>query len=92
MTSSTISDYTGAKYNHGVSRQHLHLTEEIWQNISAHLSTKEWAKAAGACKTSYTMSLKWARLCHNISPECRQITLCSSRACRLQPVAGRMPA
>ena len=39
-----------------------HLTEEIWQNISSHLSAKEWAKAAGTCKTSYIMSLKWARL------------------------------
>ena len=81
MTSDITLEYFGVKHNHTVSRQHPHLTEEIWQNISVHLSTQEWAKAAGTCKTSYTMSLKWARLGHKIPPEGRQIILSSSEAC-----------
>ena len=81
MTSSNFSDYSEGKHNHIVSRQLPHLTEEIWQNISAYLSTKEWVKAAGTCKTSYTMSLKWVRLGYKTSPEGRQIILSSSKAC-----------
>ena len=67
-----------------IDKNHIdypHLTEEIWQNISSHLSTREWAKAAGTCKTTHTMSLKWARLGQDIPLEGRYSVSFSSQVC-----------
>ncbi|CAK0784202.1 hypothetical protein CVIRNUC_007406 [Coccomyxa viridis] len=38
------------------------LPEDVWQNISNYLSIEEWAKAAGTCKMTCRMPLKWIRL------------------------------
>ena len=51
------------------------LTEDIWHNISNYLSTEEWAKAAGACKMTYRMPLKWVGLGCPTPPEGLRIHL-----------------
>ena len=46
-----------------------YLSEAIWSRISEHMTIQEWCKAAGTCKTSYNMPLKWARLSRDLPLE-----------------------
>ena len=78
MKSKARSKNDRVKKNH---IYHPHLTEEVWQNISSHLSIREWVKAAGTCKTTHMMSLKWARLGQDIPPEGRYSVSFSSTFC-----------
>ena len=83
MRSKTHPKYDGVNKSHNITP---HLTEDIWQNISSHLSTREWAKAAGTCKTSHMMSLKWARLGQDTPDEGRQIQISYMPCSAARPV------
>ena len=54
-----------------------YLTEDLWFHISQHMTTQEWCKVAGTCKTANKVSSKWARLDRNLPVEGEQLLDCS---------------
>ncbi len=52
-----------------------YLSEALWCRISEHMTIHEWCKAAGTCKTSYNVPLKWARLSRHLPLEGLQVAL-----------------
>ncbi len=55
----------GLKADSGVGEQEpeaYSLHTLIWSEISRHLTTEEWACAAGTCKTSWDLQLPHLRL------------------------------